>query len=164
MKEQLRQSILKGDGNRCLNCHSNKDLEIHHYVAREECKLFEQLHDPDGVESVFNHPHNLFTLCHDCHSFTFVGKRKRLLTFEEQEEWKGIWEKEKELSRARKELKSEYYGNWDSPAYQGKKQAIDRALKKLKERASELNEVARVRSDSKRKEVEGKLLDILIER
>ncbi len=159
MKEQLRQSILKEDGNRCLNCGSDNDLEIHHYFTRKECESFKKLHDPDEVKRVFNHPHNLFTLCHDCH--TFIDGRKWLFTFEEQEEWKGIWEKRKELSKARKELRSKYHGNWNAPSYRGKKQEIDKVLKKLQERAEILSEVAGDRSAKKRKEVENKLLKLL---
>lgn len=49
-----RRSIYRRDGYRCALCDSTRYLQIHHHVPRGE----------GGTNS----PHNLITLCSDCHA------------------------------------------------------------------------------------------------
>ena len=49
-----RKLIYRRDGFRCALCDSTKYIQIHHYIAR-------------GAGGT-NHPHNLVTLCADCHA------------------------------------------------------------------------------------------------
>lgn len=52
--EELRQRILRIDGNRCRECHKQSDrLEIDHIIPQYKGGL-------DGIQ-------NLRTLCHECH-------------------------------------------------------------------------------------------------
>ena len=49
-----RKAIYARDGYRCALCDSKKNIQIHHYLTR-------------GAGGT-NHPHNLITLCADCHA------------------------------------------------------------------------------------------------
>ena len=49
-----RKAIYARDGYRCALCDSTKYIQIHHYITR-------------GAGGT-NHPHNLVTLCADCHA------------------------------------------------------------------------------------------------
>lgn len=49
-----RKAIYRRDGFRCALCDSTKYIQIHHYIHRSV----------GGT----NHPHNLITLCADCHA------------------------------------------------------------------------------------------------
>ncbi len=49
-----RKNIYRRDGFRCALCDSTKYIQIHHYIHRGS----------GGT----NHPHNLITLCADCHA------------------------------------------------------------------------------------------------
>ena len=49
-----RKAIYARDGYRCALCDSTKYIQIHHYLTR-------------GAGGT-NHPHNLITLCADCHA------------------------------------------------------------------------------------------------
>ena len=49
-----RKNIYRREGYRCALCDSTKYIQIHHYVHR-------------GAGGT-NHPHNLVTLCADCHA------------------------------------------------------------------------------------------------
>lgn len=49
-----RRAIYRRDGYRCALCDSTKYLQIHHVISR-------------GAGGT-NHPHNLITLCADCHA------------------------------------------------------------------------------------------------
>ena len=49
-----RKAIYRRDGFRCALCDSTKYIQIHHYLHRSV----------GGT----NHPHNLITLCSDCHA------------------------------------------------------------------------------------------------
>lgn len=49
-----RKAIYRRDGYRCALCDSTKYIQIHHYIPR-------------GAGGS-NHPHNLITLCADCHA------------------------------------------------------------------------------------------------
>ena len=49
-----RKAIYKRDGYRCSLCDSTKYLQIHHCIPRGQ----------GGSD----HPHNLITLCSDCHA------------------------------------------------------------------------------------------------
>ena len=50
----IRKAIYARDGYRCAICDSTKYIQIHHYISR-------------GAGGT-NHPHNLVTLCADCHA------------------------------------------------------------------------------------------------
>ena len=58
MKDRLtnaqRKAIYARDGYRCALCDSMKYIQIHHYITR----------GAGGTD----HPHNLVTLCADCHA------------------------------------------------------------------------------------------------
>ena len=49
-----RKAIYRRDGYRCALCDSTKYIQIHHYISK-------------GAGGT-NHPHNLITLCADCHA------------------------------------------------------------------------------------------------
>ena len=49
-----RKAIYARDGYRCALCDSTKYIQIHHYISK-------------GAGGT-NHPHNLITLCADCHA------------------------------------------------------------------------------------------------
>lgn len=49
-----RKAIYRRDGFRCALCDSTKYIQIHHYIHRSV--------------GGSNHPHNLVTLCADCHA------------------------------------------------------------------------------------------------
>lgn len=54
LSNRERRAIYKRDGYRCALCDSTRYLQIHHHVPRGE----------GGTDS----PHNLITLCSDCHA------------------------------------------------------------------------------------------------
>ena len=54
LTNQERRSIYRRDGYRCALCDSTRFLQIHHVVPRSQ----------GGTNS----PHNLITLCSDCHA------------------------------------------------------------------------------------------------
>ena len=54
MTKKERQAIYRRDGFRCALCDSTKYLQLHHVIAR-------------GCGGT-DHPHNLVTLCSDCHA------------------------------------------------------------------------------------------------
>lgn len=54
LTNQQRQSIYRRDGWRCALCDSPKYIQIHHIIKRSQ--------------GGGNHPHNLITLCSDCHA------------------------------------------------------------------------------------------------
>ena len=49
-----RKAIYRRDGYRCALCDSTKYIQLHHIITRGQ----------GGT----NHPHNLITLCADCHA------------------------------------------------------------------------------------------------
>lgn len=49
-----RKAVYRRDGWRCALCDSTKYLQIHHIIKRSQ--------------GGSNHPHNLITLCSDCHA------------------------------------------------------------------------------------------------
>lgn len=53
LTKKERKTIYARDGYRCALCDSTKYIQIHHYISR-------------GAGGS-NHPHNLITLCSDCH-------------------------------------------------------------------------------------------------
>lgn len=55
INNNLRKSIYRRDGFRCALCDSTKYLQIHHVVPR-------------GEGGPVANPHNLITLCADCHA------------------------------------------------------------------------------------------------
>ena len=159
MKEQLRQSILKRDGYRCIVCGSEKNLHIHHYVSRWQAKI-------DGASNeLLNHPNLLYTLCSDCHIVISPMSRSKIYTPEEKAELKGIEQKRQELAKNRKELKDRYSNDWDNPQYQRAKWDIDKELKEVQERREvvwkEIKEKAGKRWQSKLTEIEFKLADYM---
>ena len=54
LTNEERKAIYRRDGYRCALCDSTKYLQIHHYVHRSK--------------GGSNSPHNLITLCSDCHA------------------------------------------------------------------------------------------------
>jgi len=54
LTKETRAKIYRRDGYRCALCDSDRYLQIHHYIKRSE----------GGSD----HPHNLITLCSDCHA------------------------------------------------------------------------------------------------
>lgn len=54
LDNRTRKAIYARDGYRCALCDSTKYIQIHHYIGR-------------GAGGS-NHPHNLITLCADCHA------------------------------------------------------------------------------------------------
>ena len=50
---ETRKAVYRRDGYRCALCDSTKYIQIHHYISRSR----------GGT----NNPHNLITLCSDCH-------------------------------------------------------------------------------------------------
>lgn len=51
---QERKAVYRRDGYRCALCDSTKYIQLHHIISR-------------GAGGT-NHPHNLVTLCADCHA------------------------------------------------------------------------------------------------
>ena len=49
-----RKAVYRRDGYRCALCDSTKYIQVHHVIPRSR----------GGT----NHPHNLITLCADCHA------------------------------------------------------------------------------------------------
>ena len=70
-----RKAIYRRDGFRCAVCGSTRYLQIHHYIHRGQ----------GGT----NTPHNLITLCSDCHALAhginLIGLPD--MTQEEMEQW-----------------------------------------------------------------------------
>ena len=70
-----RKTIYRRDGWQCAVCGSHQYLQIHHYIPRGQ----------GGADC----PHNLITLCSDCHAMAhginLVGLPD--LTQEEMEQW-----------------------------------------------------------------------------
>lgn len=54
LTNQQRKAVYRRDGFRCALCDSQKYIQIHHIISR-------------GAGGT-NHPHNLVTLCADCHA------------------------------------------------------------------------------------------------
>ena len=54
ISKSTRKAVYRWDGWRCALCDSTKYIQIHHIVKRSE--------------GGGNHPHNLITLCADCHA------------------------------------------------------------------------------------------------
>lgn len=54
ISNNTRKAVYRRDGWRCALCDSTKYIQIHHIVKRSE--------------GGSNHPHNLITLCADCHA------------------------------------------------------------------------------------------------
>lgn len=54
LTKKQRLEIYRRDGYRCALCDSTKYIQIHHYIPRGR--------------GGGNHPHNLITLCADCHA------------------------------------------------------------------------------------------------
>ena len=54
ISNSTRKAIYRRDGYRCALCDSTKYIQIHHIITR-------------GAGGT-NHPHNLITLCADCHA------------------------------------------------------------------------------------------------
>ena len=147
IKEQLRQLILRRDNYRCRNCGSDKDLEIHHKVTREEAKWL------NVSKALLEHPINLITLCQQCHSVTLFGVPYYLLKQEEREELSVIRAKCQELLLDKQKLKEEYRPNWNAIGYREKKQEIDKSIKECEKRRDEIKNRARIRREKRRKEV-----------
>ena len=61
--KRRRKEILNRDGNSCLLCHCNNDLEIHHFIKILE---FENPNDAHYDE-------NVGTFCHTCHRIVAVS-------------------------------------------------------------------------------------------
>lgn len=59
VKGKLRDEVLERDGNTCVSCGSEDDLQVHHIIPRHQ-----------GGENVEN---NLATLCPDCHYYAHGG-------------------------------------------------------------------------------------------
>ena len=70
---EIKRQILVGAGHRCAiqTCRSSSDVDIHHIIPWEECKI----HGPD----------NLIALCPNCHRLADRGKidRKSLRKYKE---------------------------------------------------------------------------------
>ena len=54
LSNNQRKAVYRRDGWRCALCDSTKYLQVHHIVKRSQ--------------GGSNHPHNLITLCSDCHA------------------------------------------------------------------------------------------------
>lgn len=54
INNSIRKAVYRRDGWRCALCDSTKYIQIHHIVKRSQ--------------GGGNHPHNLITLCADCHA------------------------------------------------------------------------------------------------
>lgn len=54
ISNNVRKAVYRRDGWRCALCDSTKYIQIHHIVKRSQ--------------GGGNHPHNLITLCADCHA------------------------------------------------------------------------------------------------
>ena len=54
LSKALRQQIYRRDGWQCALCDSQKYIQVHHYIHRGQ--------------GGSNSPHNLITLCMDCHA------------------------------------------------------------------------------------------------
>ena len=63
-----RKAIYARDGYRCALCDSTKYIQIHHYLTR-------------GAGGT-NHPHNLITLCADCHALAHGMNLRDLADFD----------------------------------------------------------------------------------
>ena len=62
--KKTREMRLNYDGNKCKNCGSTENLQVHH-----------KCYDFEGREDVKN---DLITLCYDCHyKITLLNRRKR---------------------------------------------------------------------------------------
>ena len=58
----LRQSILHRDGNRCRNCKSANNLQVHH-------RQYHTCRRTGGIRPAWNYPQSLLvTLCEQCHA------------------------------------------------------------------------------------------------
>ena len=66
LTNQERKAIYRRDGYRCALCDSTRFLQIHHVVPR----------GPGGTDS----PHNLITLCSDCHALAHGTSLRHLVT------------------------------------------------------------------------------------
>ena len=145
--KELREQILKRDNNRCRNCGSGKDLDIRHIVTREEARWLKV------SEDLLEHPHNLITLCKQCHSVTFFGVPYDLLKLEEREELRVIRAKIQKLLLDKQNLKEEYRPNWTALGYIEKRKKLAKSLKECEYRKDEIKKKASIHREKRQKEV-----------
>lgn len=72
IKTSVRKEVYSRDGYRCALCDSTKYIQIHHYIKRSL--------------GGSNSPHNLITLCADCHNQTHGTKIYEDITVEDMEQ------------------------------------------------------------------------------
>lgn len=72
INNQLRKSIYRRDGYRCALCDSTRYLQIHHVVPR-------------GQGGPVDNPHNLVTLCADCHALAHGTNLRDYVDFSDPE-------------------------------------------------------------------------------
>lgn len=85
-----RRAIYERDGFRCALCDSTKYLQIHHHVPRGQ----------GGTNS----PHNLITLCSDCHALAHGTMLK---------DWQDVTQES--IQQAATEYLADYYAPGWSP-------------------------------------------------
>ena len=71
LTREERRSIYRRDGYRCALCDSTRYLQIHHHVKRGS----------GGTNS----PHNLITLCSDCHALAHGTKLRDWMDVEQED-------------------------------------------------------------------------------
>ena len=84
LTNQERRAIYRRDGFRCALCDSTRFLQIHHYIPRGR----------GGTNS----PHNLITLCSDCHALAH-GTNLR--------DWRDVTQED--IAQACTEYLADYY-------------------------------------------------------
>ena len=132
MKNHIKHKVLFRDNYSCRCCGAKDNLEIHHVISKEECDLMGVSGD---LVKFIDQPDYCITLCRECHSTTFFrSKRDHLYTIEEENEFKEIVTKSKQLSACREDLKKRYSNLWDMESYRKQKRQIDNSLKDLEKR------------------------------
>ena len=152
MKQQIKQLVLKRDNYNCRNCHTKDNLEVHHIISEEECKLMGVV--DKELREILDSPDYLITLCVDCHSTTFFSSAPSyLLTPDEKNELGSITRKWKQLEVDRKVLKRKYENQWNTESYKYQKRITAQSFRKLDERRKEIRKNGRTRLNSRRQEV-----------
>ena len=78
LTREKRRDIYRRDGYRCALCDSTRFLQIHHHVPRGQ----------GGTNS----PHNLITLCSDCHALAHGTNLRDLVDITQEEICQAVCE------------------------------------------------------------------------
>ena len=149
MKEdEIRQIVFKRDNYRCRYCGTNKNLQAHHIISKEEQELMGM--DDPTLSKMMDRPEYRITLCTKHHTLTFITNAVKYFGFNEEKERKAeqkdIDKQIRELSKRRRDFERSWSNQTDISLYQNKKQQLNDKLKQLEKKKMEIVEQKKIRN------------------